>query len=239
MTGLKKTFRIKAKDFILSINRYLLPPAAVALESFLERSRTIELQDAVELIRPLSLGKAEDGEFTIFEASPADVSQHGLLTQPHKISTLERAQMRKARNQRLLPGDVILSVKGTIGTAGLVPADAPTSDEDGFWTAGQSFMILRPKRGGLSGVVLYEYLANPTVVEALRTLAGGSAIQSIAIKDLKAFRVPIPSEEEAERAELTFKRRQERHAQIEEIMAEIEAERTSSWPSRELNLEKP
>ncbi len=230
---------IKEKDFILSINRYLLPPAAVALEGFLERSRTIELQDAVELIRPLSLGKAEDGEFTIFEASPADVSQHGLLTQPHKISTLERAQMRKARNQRLLPGDVILSVKGTIGTAGLVPADAPTSDEDGFWTAGQSFMILRPKNGGVSGVVLYEYLANPTVVEALRTLAGGSAIQSIAIKDLKAFRVPIPSEEEAERAELTFKRRQERHAQIEEIMAEIEAERTSSWPSRELNLEKP
>lgn len=230
---------IKEKDFILSINRYLLPPAAVALESFLERSRTIELQDAVELIRPLSLGKAEDGEFTIFEASPADVSQHGLLTQPNKISTLERAQMRKARNQRLLPGDVILSVKGTIGTAGLVPADAPTSDEGGFWTAGQSFMILRPKRGRVSGVVLYEYLANPTVVEALRTLAGGSAIQSIAIKDLKAFRVPIPSEEEAERAELTFKRRQERHAQIEAIMAEIEAERTSSWPGRELNPEKP
>ncbi|WP_299424024.1 N-6 DNA methylase [uncultured Shimia sp.] len=230
---------IKEKDFILSINRYLLPPAAVALEGFLERSRTIELQDAVELIRPLSLGKAEDGEFTIFEASPADVSQHGLLTQPHKISTLERAQMRKARNQRLLPGDVILSVKGTIGTAGLVPADAPTSDEDGFWTAGQSFMILRPKRGGVSGVVLYEYLASPTVVEALRTLAGGSGIQSIAIKDLKAFRVPIPSEKEAERAELTFKRRQERHAQIETILAEIEAERTSSWPSRELNRDMP
>jgi type I restriction enzyme M protein len=229
---------IKEKDFILSINRYLLPPAAAALESFLERSLTIELQDAAELIRPLSLGKAEDGEFTIFEASPADVSQHGLLTQPHKTSTLERAQMRKARNQRLLPGDVILSVKGTIGSAGLVPADAPTNDEDGFWTAGQSFMILRPKRGGVSGVVLYEYLANPTVVEALRTLAGGSAIQSIAIKDLKAFRVPIPSEDEAERAELTFKRRQERHAQIEEIKAEIEAERTNSWPSRELNFEK-
>lgn len=230
---------IKEKDFILSINRYLLPPAAAALESFLERSSTIELQDAVELIRPLSLGKAEDGEFTIFEASPADVSQHGLLTQPQKISTLERSQMRKARNQRLLPGDVILSVKGTIGTAGLVPADAPTGDEDGFWTAGQSFMILRPKRGGISGVVLYEYLANPTVVEALRTLAGGSAIQSIAIKDLKAFRVPIPSEEEAERAKLTFQLRQERHAQMEAIMAEIEADRKNSWPSRELILEKP
>lgn len=229
---------IKEKDYTLSINRYLLPPAAAALERFLERSATIELQDAVELVRPLSLGKADDGDFTIFEASPADVSQHGLLTQPKKTSTLERAQMRKARNQRLLPGDVILSVKGTIGTTGLVPDNAPTGDEDRFWTAGQSFMILRPKREGIHGVVLYEYLANPTVVEALRTLAGGAAIQSIAIKDLKAFRVPIPSEEDADRAKRTFLLRQERHAQIEAIMAEIEAERTNSWPSRELNLEK-
>tara|TARA_R110002012_G_scaffold321452_1_gene549268 strand:+ start:2287 stop:3990 length:1704 start_codon:yes stop_codon:yes gene_type:complete len=229
---------IKEKDFILSINRYLLPPAAAALDSFLERSSTIELEDAVELIRPLSLGKADDGEFTIFEASPADVGDSGLLMKPNKISTLERAQMRKARNQRLLPGDVVLSVKGTIGTAGLVPADAPTGDEDGFWTAGQSFMVLRPKRGGISGVVLYEYLANPTVVEALRTLAGGAAIQSIAIKDLKAFRVPIPSDDDAERAEHTFQLRQERHAQIEAIMAEIEAERTDSWPSRKLHLEE-
>jgi len=229
---------IKEKDFVLSINRYLLPPAAAALESFLERSRTIELQDATELIRPLSLGKAEDGEFTIFEASPADVAQHGLLKKPHKTSTLERAQMRKARNQRLLPGDVILSVKGTVGTAGLVPVDAPTGDEDGFWTAGQSFMILRPKHRGLSGEVLYEYLANPTVVEALRTLAGGSAIQSIAIKDLKAFRVPIPSDEDADHAHRTFQLRQERHAQIEAIMAEIEAERTNSWPSRKMHQEE-
>ena len=87
-------------------------------------------------------------------------------------------------------------------------------------------------------MVLYEYLANPTVVEALRTLAGGAAIQSIAIKDLKAFRVPIPSDADAERAEHTFQLRQVRHAQIEAIMAEIEAERTNSWPSRKLHLEK-
>lgn len=225
---------IQAKDCILSLDRYLIPPAVAELECFLSERDTLPLHEAVELIRPLSLGQGDDGDYKIREAAPADIGECDYLPLPKKEISIERAQLRKARNQRLIPGDVLLSVKGTIGSVALVPEEASVDGESHFWTAGQSFMILRPKQGRISGIALLEFFSNPSVKTALRSLAAGAAIQTISIKDLKDFRIPVPSAEEEDEMEATFRERQDRLAEVRAILKGIEHARDASWPHREL-----
>lgn len=226
---------IRKKDYTLSLDRYLLPDAVIAVEAFLGGRKSRQLDDVTKMIRPLSMGKDEGGEFMIREAVPGDIGDGDFLTEPKKETHIERAQLGKARNQRLMPGDLLLSVKGTIGSVALVPEEAAVDGESGFWTAGQSFMILRPKKGEISSVALYEYLSSGSVKEALRSLAYGAGIPTISIKDLKEFRVPIPSAEEEEEIAATFGNRQDRMAEVRSILKEIEQARETSWPHRDLS----
>lgn len=225
---------IREKDYTLSLERYLLPAAVVAVDDFLRDRTSRRLEDAVEMIRPLSMGKEEDGEFVIREAVPSDIGNGDFLGEPEKETLIERAQLRKARNQRLMPGDVLLSVKGTIGSVALVPEQAAVEGESGFWTAGQSFMVLRPKNGEISSVALFEYLTSGPVKKALRSLAQGSGIPTISIKDLKEFRVPVPSPEEDDEVETAFRARQARMAEVRTILDRINQDREATWPHREI-----
>ena len=226
---------IKAKDYNLSLERYLLPPAVMAVDAFLAERQVRPLEDVVEMIRPLSLGKEDDGEFMIREAVPADIGDDELLTEPKKKTLIERAQLRKARNQRLMPGDLLLSIKGTIGAVALVPNDAAVDGDSGFWTAGQSFMVLRPRKGGSSSIALFEYLSNNAVRETLRSLAGGAGIPTVSIKDLRQFKVPVLTPDEEAGIEANFWDRQNQLAQVRARIAEIEKSRKSSWPHDKLH----
>jgi hypothetical protein len=62
----------------------------------------------------------------------------------------------------------------------------------------------------------------------------GAVIPTISIKDLKEFRVPIPSAEMQGEIEATFRHRQRRLAEARAILEEIEHTRAASWPHREL-----
>ena len=103
-----------------------------------------------------------------------------------------------------MPGDLLLSIKGTIGAVALVPDDAAVDGDSGFWTAGQSFMVLRPRKGGCSSIALFEYLSNNAVRETLRSLAGGAGIPTVSIKDLRQFKVPILTPVEEAEIEANF-----------------------------------
>lgn len=225
---------IRGKDYILSLDRYLIPPAVAALGRFLSKRETLPLSEAVDLIRPVSLGKGEEGEFVVREAAPADIGESDFLPLPKKELLIDRPQLRKARPQRLFPGDVLLSVKGTIGSVALVPEDAPIEDDNLFWTAGQSFMILRPKKGKVTGVALLEYLSSEAVKMALRSLAVGVTIPTISIKDLKGFQVPVPSDEKNELIKEAFQGRQNKRAQLQALLDDIDREKNASWPHSEL-----
>jgi type I restriction enzyme M protein len=226
---------IRDKDYTLSLERYLLPEAVIAVEAFLAHQASRQLEDVARMIRPLSMGKDEDGEFIIREAVPGDIGDGDFLAEPKKETHIDRAQLGKARNQRLMPGDLLLSVKGTIGSVALVPEEAAVDGESGFWTAGQSFMILRPKKDEVSSIALYEYLSSGLVKEALRSLAYGAGIPTIPIKGLKEFRVPIPSAEDETEIEAAFHNRQNRFAEVSAILDDIAQARSASWPHRELH----
>lgn len=227
---------VRDNNCILTVDRYLSMQTTSKLNEFLDLYDVRVLPDVVELIRPAALPKAEEGEFLVHETSPGDVGENGIISPPEKEARIDRAGLRKARNQQIQPGDVILSVKGTIGKVGLVSKDAPGRDADAFWTVGQSMMILRPRRATIAPEVLYEFLSNELVREHLRTLAGGAVIQSLNIKDLKALPIPVPEPEEQERIQDAFHQRLAAFEEIKRLRLEIEITRRDSWPHSQLRL---
>jgi len=228
---------ILENNVVLLPDRYLNVGAKERLDLFLEQSDVAELEELVEMIRPTSLTQDEDGEYTLFEASPSDLNERGFIGHPGRAITVERAKYNKAFNQQLRPGDVLLSIKGNVGVVAMVPPDVPKEGEAEIWTAGQSMMILRPKkRVSMSSLALYEYLTNATVQEFLRSLAGGSAIQNLAMKDLKSFPVVMPDEETIERVKAGFDERQAIFDQIAELQKQLLDVRDQGWPH--LHLKK-
>ena len=223
---------IREQNSILTVARYLRTQSKEALSTFLKHHETRPLADLVEVIRPRAVKKSDDDEYLIREAAPGDIDETGYLRRPPKETQLARGALRGARNQHAKPNDVLLSVKGTVGRVGLVPKEAP-NDEKEFWTAGQSLVILR-SRGTIKPEVLYEYLTNEVVQDHLRSLTGGSAIQSINAKELAALEIPVPDREEQDRIVEAFRRRQERYAEIQRIREDISMERASAWPHYEL-----
>lgn len=228
---------LAANNFILAPDRYLNTGAREAISAFSSRYEMAELQDMVEMIRPANLPKSESGEYAILEAAPGDVGPRGYLQAPARELLLDRAAYHRAMQQQVRPGDVILAIKGTIGVVGIVPDAAYGEDGDEIWTAGQSLMILRPKpRSGLDPIVLYEFLSNDTVQEFISTMAGGSLIKNLGMKDLKSLLVPVPTAEQISTVHEGFIKKQEIFDEIERLTQQIEKQRAEEWPHSDLTL---
>ena len=226
---------IEEQGGLLTVSRYLSKTGA-KLDAFNMRYGVRELSDLVELIRPVALPKAEDGEYLVHETAPGDIGEDGFLKMPPKTVMVDRGALRKAQNQQLEAGDVILSVKGTIGRVGIVPDSVPGRHDDDLWTVGQSMMILRPHAARILPEVLYEYLSSEVVQQHFETLAGGAVIMSFNMKDLKGLPIPVPSMQEQQQIADAFRSRQNLYAKIQRIRDEISEHRSASWPHHDLEV---
>lgn len=216
---------------VLVADRYLNIGARQALDAFLAKVDVATLDEVVELVRPITISQDDAGEYTLLEAAPGDVNSRGFVTEPKRSITVDRAKYIKALNQQLRPGDVLLSIKGTIGAVALVPDGLPAEGENVIWTAGQSLMILRPKKKTrMSSIALFEYLTNAVVQQYLKSIAGGTAIQTLAMKDLKGFEVPLPDRETTRSTEEAFLARMQVHDKIDALQAQLSDLRSAHWP---------
>lgn len=226
---------IRENNLVLTPSRYLSNGARERIDALLAKHDVAALEKLVEFIRPVSISEDEGGEFMLLEAMPSDIGPDGFIGEPKRAVRVSTAKYNKARNQRLIPGDVLIAVKGTVGSVGLVPEGIPEENAETIWTAGQSMMILRAtRRGGIAALALYEYLSDETVQEHIHALAGGSVIQSIGMKDLKALTIPLPDADTLREMHKGFQRQHEILAQIEELRKQLEDERAACWPHREL-----
>lgn len=140
--------------------------------------------------------------------------------------------LSKAADQRLAAGDVVLAVKGTIGAVGLVPEDAPAAASGEIWVPGQSLVALRLRKGvQLNPVTLFEFLSSDVMRDYIKSLATGTAVQTLSIKDVKALKIPVPSLSDQSQVEEAFWARQNLYAQIRALREAVENAR-NSWPHR-------
>jgi hypothetical protein len=226
---------VQRNGHVLTVDRYLRSEKSAALEDFLLRHQTTPMYELAEIIRPAALPKAEDGALTVHEASPGDIGPRGLLQAPARVVSVDKGGARVARNQQILPGDVLLSIKGTIGAVGLAPENTPDRAADAIWGAGQSMVILRPKGRRISSIALFEYLSSDAVQGHLRSLAAGAAIQSITAHDIKEMKIPVPDEVTQAQVEAAFAERQRRHDEIDRLQQAIAQTRRASWPHQDLS----
>lgn len=222
---------IVANNFVLLTDRYLNTGPRDRIDQLLAKSEVVNLEDVAELIRPISLSRDDVGDYTLRESAPSDISERGFLEEPSRTVQVDRAKYVKGYNQQLRSGDLVMAVKGSVGVIGMVPEHVPGDGELEIWTAGQSMMILRPKkRSGISPVVLYEYLSNDTVQAFVRSLAGGAAIQSLSIKDIKNIPIPVPDPATVGRIEAAFAERMAIFDKIDDLKKQLEEVRATEWP---------
>ncbi|SCM68736.1 N-6 DNA methylase [Donghicola eburneus] len=229
---------IKENKFVLVSDRYLNIGTREQIDALLAQSDVAPLEDIVELVRSVTIPADNDGEYGLLEAAPSDVNARGYVGEPKREITVDRAKYNKACKQQIRPGDVLLSIKGTVGVVALVPDDVPGEGARRIWTAGQAMMILRPKaRVKMSSLALYEYLSNETVQEYIKSIAGGAAVQTIAMKDLKGFAIPMPDEETVAALEENFAERQKIFDEIDALKMKLEDVRGRGWPHLQLRAQ--
>ncbi len=92
------------------------------------------------------------------------------------------------RNARLIPqpGDVLYSREGAIlGIACIIPDDL-------YVCLGQRMMLLRTNKRMINRFLMH-YLNSPQITAYVASITGGSASPHINVRDIKNFRIPVPS----------------------------------------------
>ena len=230
---------ILAQDASLAIERYKGASVSEVVSAFVERHGGHTAADVFEFIRPGALKADKEGDLKVFEAVPGDFGPRGYVMAPSKRFRVGRGDDGKARKQQLLPGDLLLAAKGTVGPVALVPPDAPPERAGVIWTAGQSIMILRPRRTFRPlTVALYEYLRSDAVQRHLDAIAGGTAIRHISARDLKILPIALPPPEVQDEVEAAFVERQKAFDEIDRITSEIEFRRHRTWPHLDLGPDR-
>jgi len=125
----------------------------------------------------------------------SDIDHDGIIRTGSKTREVPANLLSRIENFRLLPNDILISTKGTIGKAGLCDSEIP----DNLY-CGQTMAILRLDHSTDRATpfkptteYLFRYLLTPQVNNYLRSCAGGSSIQFIKAKDLLDLPVPVVS----------------------------------------------
>jgi type I restriction enzyme M protein len=102
--------------------------------------------------------------------------------------------------QYLMPYDIVLIVKGSVGKLGIVPGDVPPPGPGG-WVAGVSAIVLRADRKDIEPRALALQLRSPLGQALLRSIvSGGTTIQMINLHELTRLAVWLPPLAEAREA---------------------------------------
>ena len=180
---------IAAQGYDLTIGRYIKGDAAQKIAAI---SMQVGLEGLADLIRPAIFKSAADVSQvteTFLEVTPRDVDSTGQVRSPSKKIELVAESVRRAKSQLLMPGDVLLGVKGNLGLT------CQVSDSCGDnWIAGQAFLVIRAK-GTVSSDYLFRYLNSEMIQKYLVEIATGSAIRLVRADDIRNLPVEYPTPE--------------------------------------------
>lgn len=219
---------IESNDFDLSINRYIRGDATRKIADLETTHDMHRLASITTIIRAQTL-KGEEGEDgkRFIEIGGRDIDASGQIhieESPKELHVAGRTRKR-AEQQLLRPGDVLLISKGSIGRVALVGDGCGDN-----WVAGQVFLIIRTqKRGSVRPEYLYRYLASPMVQQYLKEIASGTGIPILKANDIQNLPVPVPSLEAQGQVVDVHRQIMEEYEAIKAHQAKIEALSQQYW----------
>jgi type I restriction enzyme M protein len=223
-----KVDELAANDFNLAVDRYVIDAEIRRQRQLLDRQNTVPLGDLADLYRPQPFKPTPEHRrpptgqiITMREVATGDIHD-GVVKRPDKKIDVWAGDVDQIERIILRPGDILISVKGKVGVAGVVPDDAPKDIFDA-WTAGQSFVIARLRQSTPidDPAVLARYLASAFGQAQLQALAGGATVPLIPMNDLKRLPIPVPPIESQRQILGQIEETQSLRRKIEEIQAEI------------------
>lgn len=174
---------------------------------------------------------------TVKESTPYEVAEVGLqdLTQWRPLNEcIDKTVYLKGASvdsARLQPGDIVITIKGTVGKAALMGEavlQRPT-------VVSQSCLALRVKSEKVNAQYLLMYLRSPHGQAQLEGLQVGAGVKHISPSTLlNIFQVPVPTVEEQHAACMDFERLCFLEQEVEQLQHEISKVASQRWPARAL-----
>lgn len=227
---------IATNDFNISVDRYVLSDQQQEIEKLLENHETVELGDVAEIIRPQShpqQGAASSS--TWVEVGLKDIQRDGTISHPEKVFHIDDHSASKLRRLSLIPGDILLSIRGRIGEVAIIQEWIEDAGHNG-WVAAQAFVIIRLKKNSkLDSVTLYQYLTSSIGQGLIQSMNTATTVPMLSIKDVKKLRVILPSTEDMKSIVKEHNKLNEIYTKIKDLDEKVEEIKASSWP---INLMK-
>lgn len=209
------THEILNNDAQLQVNRYVLGAKEQEVAHLLATLECKKLEDIATLVKPSVNNTVENG-IEISEVGASDLPDYGYIRTATKQIMVDQ-KVGKSASQFLRPDDIVLIIKGNLGKVGIVPPNVPESGAGG-WIAGQSAAVIRvDKSSGIEPRALFMLLRSELGKELVKTLASGSAIPFVQLRELKQLSIPIPSDEESIKASNAFMEEEALQHQINEL----------------------
>jgi type I restriction enzyme M protein len=215
-------------DAQLQVNRYVIPETTKQLLSMISTVETVSLGDLVQTVRPmLSKPSPIKDPIEAREVGAADIPPFGYIQDPSRSVKIDGAMAEKNKNQFLLPLDIVLVVKGSVGKVGIVSPNAPEPGPGG-WVAGQSTIVLRAKHKAIvEPRTLALQLRSELGQSLLSGIVSGAVIPLIQLRELMLLPVLLPAIEEQRRAAEALDREaamQEEIDRLRHVQSEIAAD---------------
>lgn len=212
------TQEILDNDAQLQVNRYALGAKEQKVANLLSTLECKRLEDIATLVKPSANITIENG-IEISEVGASDLPDYGYIRTATKQIVVD-PKVGKNESQFLRPYDIVLIIKGNLGKVGIVPQAAPASGAGG-WIAGQSAAVIRvDKSSGIDPRALFMLLRSELGKELVKTLASGSAIPFVQLRELKQLSIPIPTAEESAKASKALLEEEELQIKINDLQME-------------------
>ena len=143
-------------------------------------------------------GDQNDEGIRAAEVGATDLPDFGYIQSASKFAVIDINKNKNFNKLYLRPNDIILIIKGSVGKIGIIPEDAPKQ----YWLPGRSSVVIRlHDERKIQAKVLFMLLRSQFGKECISRISSqGSAIPFIQLKELEKLLLPLPTNEEAEKA---------------------------------------
>ena len=204
---------IRDNNYSLAIDRYVVSKEAKELQEMLSSYETVELQDIAE-IRRSQLFK-DDGEGKeVYELSPSNFSKAGFTQEGGKLKKIG-SQYKKYETYKLIPFDVLVSTKGTIGKVAIIDEVSEPI------LASQASQVIRVKDKE-TAIELYMFFKSDIGQAILGQIVAGAAMPQIATSEIKKIKIPVLSKNEKKQVLLNFNNEIKMYNEINKINTDIQ-----------------
>ncbi len=208
---------IAANEYSLAPSRYLRRVADLG-------AHAVALGEICTALRPPAVSK-DPSPFEMAEVGQQDLNHWSAISHELEKTTYLKAPPKPG--SLVQPGDIVFSIKGTVGKAALMGSAAHARPT----VVSQSCLALRPLTDRVMPQYLLMYLRSPHGQAQLEGLQVGAGVQHISPSTLLAMQVPVPPLEEQRAACPDYDRLCELEDQVARLQGEIADLTRHRWPA--------